>query len=279
VRVARTGDAWTLPGPGAVPPEAEVVVVGHPDNPTGALDPAGAIAGLARPGRLLVVDESFMDFVPGERESLAGRRDLPGLVVVRSLTKLWTLPGIRAGYLLAPADAVAHLAAHRQPWSVSAPALAALAACAPDRETPARVARAVASARADLAARLATVPGVRTWPGAANFLLARGPAGVDLPAGLRARGIAVRPAETFPGLTREHVRVTVRGVHRRVGRNGRSRPGVSFPASTPLRPVEPLLLTRVAVQLLSVSPDTAPGRTATDRRAPALGARRSSAGH
>ena len=61
--------------------------------------------GCAGPGRTAVVDEAFMDAVPGEPGSLAGRADLPGLVVVRSLTKTWALAGLRVGYLLAaPAD-------------------------------------------------------------------------------------------------------------------------------------------------------------------------------
>ncbi len=85
-----------------MPRDADLVVVGNPNNPTGSLDPAATVAGLARPGRVLVVDEAFMELTPDEAESLAGRRDLPGLVVVRSLTKLWGLAGLRAGYVLAP---------------------------------------------------------------------------------------------------------------------------------------------------------------------------------
>jgi hypothetical protein len=66
--------------------------------------------------------------LPGQR---AGRRDLPGLVVVvRSLTKLWGLAGIRAGYLLAPPQTTSLLRAARQPWSINSLACAALAAWA-----------------------------------------------------------------------------------------------------------------------------------------------------
>lgn len=207
VRVPRrAGEDWAL-RPADVPEAADLVVLGNPNNPTGTLDRADVVASLARPGRVLVVDESFMDFVPGEPQSLAARSDVPGLVVVRSLTKLWALPGVRAGYLLAPAGLVRLLAAHRQPWSVNAPALAALAWCAADRTTPARVAAEVLDARADLEARLDAVPGLRRWPSAASFLLLERAGGDH---GLRARGIAVRPAHTFPGLSNDHLRVAVR---------------------------------------------------------------------
>jgi histidinol-phosphate aminotransferase len=99
--VWRDPDSFHL-DPAAVPADADLVVTANPNNPTGTLDSAATLAGLTRPGRVLVVDEAFMEFTPGEAESLAGRRDLPGLVVIRSLTKLWGLAGIRAGYLLAP---------------------------------------------------------------------------------------------------------------------------------------------------------------------------------
>ena len=76
------------------------MVLGRPDNPTGRLEPAEVVAALARPGRVLVVDEAFADFLPGRRGRCTARR-IPGLVCVRSLTKLWGLAGLRVGYLLA----------------------------------------------------------------------------------------------------------------------------------------------------------------------------------
>jgi L-threonine-O-3-phosphate decarboxylase len=196
--------------PAAVPENADLVVLGNPNNPTGNLDPAGLVAGLARPGRVLVVDEAFMEFTEAEAESLAGRADLPGLVVVRSLTKLWALPGVRAGYLLCAPDLAADLRAARQPWSVNGLACAALVACAGDRATPSRVAERVAAARDELAAALRRLPGVRVWPSAANFLLLAVPSGPAARSGLAERGIAVRPADTFPGLGPDHLRVAVR---------------------------------------------------------------------
>jgi histidinol-phosphate/aromatic aminotransferase/cobyric acid decarboxylase-like protein/adenosyl cobinamide kinase/adenosyl cobinamide phosphate guanylyltransferase len=209
VRAQRDPRDFSL-APGVIDPAADLVVVGNPNNPTGNLDPAATLAGLARPGRVLVVDEAFMDLVPGEAESLARRGDLPGLVVVRSLTKAWALPGLRAGFLLGPPDVVATLRAARQPWSVNSLALAALEAYGNGDLPSAAVAGEVALAREELAARLRTLPGVRVWPSAANFLLIRVPDGPAARRGLRERCIAVRAASTFPGLTPDHLRVAVR---------------------------------------------------------------------
>jgi histidinol-phosphate aminotransferase len=166
---------------------------------------------------VLVVDEAFMEFLVGEPESLAdGSADMPGVVVVRSLTKLWSLPGLRAGYLLAPRGIAAVVRGARQTWSVNAPACAALAAWARRTAAPPGVAevtamaRGIEAARVELAAGLAALPGMRVWPSAANFMLLRVPDGSSVGAGLARRGIAVRRADTFPGLGAHHLRVAVR---------------------------------------------------------------------
>lgn len=208
-RVQRPADDWRLV-PEDVPADADLVVVGNPNNPTGNLDPADTIAALAAPHRVLVVDESFLELTEHPHQSLAARRELPGLIVVRSLTKLWGLAGLRAGHLLAPAELVDALEAQRQPWSVNAAALAAIEHCAQDATTPPRIARDVASARADLLARLGALSHITTWPATANFALLEVPHGEATIDRLAAQGIAVRPASTFPGLSDNHLRVAVR---------------------------------------------------------------------
>ena len=199
--------------PAAVPAEADLVVVGNPTNPTGVLHPAAAVRALAAPGRVLVVDEAFADAVPGEPASLAGD-DLPGLLVLRSLTKTWALAGLRAGYALGEPGLLARLAGSRPPWPVSTPALEAVVACS---EPPAvveshRAAERLVAARAEQAAALAAVPGVTVLPGQAPYLLLRLPAGrgEHVRAALRAAGVAVRRGDTFPGLGPDHIRVAVR---------------------------------------------------------------------
>jgi histidinol-phosphate aminotransferase len=205
---------------GAIPGEADLVVVGNPTNPTGVLHPRHTLAALCRPGRVTVVDEAFMSFVPGEPESLAAAVDPPGLVVVRSLTKLYAIPGARAGYALAPAALAGALRDQRPSWSVNALALAAIEACVGDRTYAARVAGETEAARADLLAQLRQVPGVIAHPGVANFVLAAGPGWAAISEALAERGLAVRPCRSFPGLTDEHIRLTVRdaATHRALAR-------------------------------------------------------------
>ncbi|MGI5351546.1 Rv2231c family pyridoxal phosphate-dependent protein CobC [Streptomyces sp. CA-250714] len=213
----RPGNGFRLEAD-AVPAEADLVVVGNPTNPTSVLHPATDLAGLARAGRTLVVDEAFVDAVPGERESLVPLLgQLPGrTVVLRSLTKTWGLAGLRIGYVLSDPGTVRALA-HQQPlWPVSAPALVAAQACS----TPAALAEAQQAARqfaADrdhLRERLAQLrtAGIReaTPTPEGPFLLLEHPRAAALRARLRELGFAVRRGDTFPGLGRQWFRMAVR---------------------------------------------------------------------
>ncbi|MEV3890055.1 Rv2231c family pyridoxal phosphate-dependent protein CobC [Streptomyces griseoincarnatus] len=210
----RESDGFRL-DPAAVPEEADLVVVGNPTNPTSVLHPAETLTRLSRHGRTLVVDEAFMDAVPGEREALAGRTDVPGLVVLRSLTKTWGLAGLRIGYVLAASETVAQLERAQPLWPVSTPALAAAEACV----SPAALAEAEEAARVVAADRAHLIAGLRdfashglrvTDPAEAPFVLVRVPAAADVRERLRSLGYATRRGDTFPGLDEEWLRLAVR---------------------------------------------------------------------
>ncbi|MGW7258101.1 Rv2231c family pyridoxal phosphate-dependent protein CobC [Streptomyces sp. NPDC054834] len=210
----READGFRL-DPAAVPEDADLVVIGNPTNPTSVLHPAATIASLARPGRVLVVDEAFMDAVPGEREALAGRTDVPGLVVLRSLTKTWGLAGLRIGYVLAAPETIAELERAQPLWPVSTPALAAAEACVAPRALAeaAHAAHRVAAERAHLVTGLSAFAGrgVRVAsPAEGPFVLVRMPGAAVVRGRLRELGYAVRRGDTFPGLGEEWVRVAVR---------------------------------------------------------------------
>ncbi|GAA2161923.1 Rv2231c family pyridoxal phosphate-dependent protein CobC [Actinomadura napierensis] len=210
VERAVLGKDFTL-DPAVVPDDADLVVVGNPTNPTSVLHPAAAITALARPGRTVVVDEAFMDCVPGEPETLATR--LPaGIAVIRSLTKTWGLAGLRAGYLLADRHLVERLAEAQPLWAVSTPALVAIEACCePQAIAEAEAWAAELAAERDRLAGELTARGLYVVPEArASFLCLRVPDALGIRALLRQRGYAVRRGDTFPGLGSDWLRISVR---------------------------------------------------------------------
>lgn len=194
--------------PELIPEDADLVFIGNPTNPTGVLHRADDIERLRRPKRLVVVDEAFMDTVAGERESLAHDRRR-GLLVVRSLTKHWSIPGIRAGYVLGNGRTIAGLAARQVPWSVSTPAIHATVECLTPRAVAEAGERAhrIAEWRAAMVTRLRE-RGVEVFDSESSFVLAR--MGPGTREGLRRRGVAVRRADTFPGLDPSWTRIAVR---------------------------------------------------------------------
>ena len=205
--LCRAEDGFTL-DPATVPEAADLVIIGNPTNPTGILHPAALIRSLRRPGRLVAVDEAFMDAVPGEAESLVRER-LDGVVVIRSLTKHWSIPGIRAGYVVGDPAAVRELAALQTPWSVASTAVAAIVACAGAQAHAEARERAlvIGQWRDHLEGGLRDL-GIEYVPSASAYVLAR--LGDGVRAALRTQGVAVRRADTFPGLDSTWARIAAR---------------------------------------------------------------------
>ncbi|MDV3128070.1 Rv2231c family pyridoxal phosphate-dependent protein CobC [Mycobacterium sp. 21AC1] len=204
--LARTRGADT-PG---IPDEADLVVVGNPTNPTGVLHPREHVLALRRPGRLVVVDEAFADAVPGEPESLAGE-SLPDVLVLRSLTKTWSLAGLRVGYALGAPEVLHRLTARRPHWPLGTLQLEAIAAAnAPDAvaEAAAGAAR-LAVLRTEMTAALRAL-GLHVVDGAAPFVLFAVPDAELMRKHLETKGIAVRRCDTFVGLPGNYLRAAVR---------------------------------------------------------------------
>jgi histidinol-phosphate aminotransferase len=193
-----------------VPGDADLVVVGNPTNPTAVLHSREQILALRRPGRIVVVDEAFADSVPGEPESLAGD-SLPDVLVLRSLTKTWSLAGLRVGYALGAPEVLARLTARRAQWPVGTLQLTAIAACcAPEAVAEAAAGAALlAGLRAEMVAGLESV-GVDVVGGRAPFVLFSSPDAELIRKHLYVKGIAVRRCDTFVGLDGRYLRAAVR---------------------------------------------------------------------
>ncbi|WP_026426177.1 Rv2231c family pyridoxal phosphate-dependent protein CobC [Actinokineospora inagensis] len=185
--------------------KADLVVIGNPTNPTSTLHPADRIREIARESTV-VVDEAFMDAVPGEPESVVGAANT---LVLRSLTKTWALPGLRAGYAVGHPDLLAALSRNRPQWPVGTLTLEAVVACC---EAPAVAEAEVAAVDAQAHRRVlqgelgALVLGEPRAP----FVLIEVADGERVRRELLERGIAVRRGDTFPGLGPNHLRIAVR---------------------------------------------------------------------
>lgn len=205
--ITRREDAFAL-DPKAIPADSDLVTLGNPNNPTGSLHTAALVTSLASADRLLVVDEAFMEYVPDERETVS-HVALPGLIVLRSVSKLLGIPGLRAGYALAPPELAEQLRAKRAKWAVNSLALAALTAWGRRPAAGAEIARRIGSWRRDLVRRLRAIDGVRTTPSATNFVLINVPSGPRVLSALTEMGFATHCAASFPGLTSNDIRITV----------------------------------------------------------------------
>ncbi|MFC7073942.1 aminotransferase class I/II-fold pyridoxal phosphate-dependent enzyme [Halovenus rubra] len=185
-----------------------MAIICHPNNPTGHAYSAGQLKAFARRCRAaettLLVDEAFLDFT--DRPSLAG---VDGVIVARSLTKMFGLPGIRAGFAAGDNQTIAKMAATRRPWNLGAPALSVGTYCLKQSSFIERTRTRVREERERLTEALSETFDVS--PSEAPFLLLDvGEGNVDsVLTATRERGIAVRDARTFRGLN-SHIRIAVR---------------------------------------------------------------------
>jgi threonine-phosphate decarboxylase len=197
--------------------DCDFIVLTTPNSVTGRLIPRTDLANIARIAAtrkcFLVVDETFVDFVEAESVKLLVR-DNPYLIVLRSLTKYYALPGLRIGYLLAETRLAARLAMHHEPWSVNAPALNVGRACLGDTAFEKKTDRWLSRERAFLTRKLAALGGFRPFPSAANFLLVKlDPSDRDalqLRSFLARRKILIRACDSFAELGPEYFRVALK---------------------------------------------------------------------
>ena len=194
----------------------DAVLLCHPNSPTGrpcGHDDLRALFRAANRTRSWVIlDESFIEYC-GELTCVPYLRSFSRLIILRSFTKFYGLPGLRIGYSLSSASVAALLRRFLPPWSVSAVAQRAAEAAIMDERHARRSLRYVEQERARLALRLSSLEGVTVVPSSANFLL------IELPTPLRARAITadlrrqailVRDCSSVEGCTSRMIRIAVR---------------------------------------------------------------------
>ncbi|MEG3435935.1 threonine-phosphate decarboxylase CobD [Pannus brasiliensis CCIBt3594] len=190
------------------------LLLNNPHNPTGKLWTAREIEPFLDRFDLVVIDEAFMDFLPPERQEtcIPLLEKYPNLVILRSLTKFYSLPGLRLGYALSRPDRLAKWREWRDPWPVNTLAAVASIACLRDTDFQQRAWNWLAPTRERLFQALAGFPGLYPFESVANFLLVRSDSSC-LPIQeflLKNHRILIRDCLSFPELGEHYFRVAVR---------------------------------------------------------------------
>jgi histidinol-phosphate aminotransferase len=191
LEIPTLGD-FSLPVDDLASAKANLMFLCNPNAPTGVFTPVGAIGSIAeRFSGVVVVDEAYVDFAADHALRLA--KTLPNVMVFRTLSKSYSLAGLRFGYAVGPADLIEGLAKVKDSYNVDAVSIDVAVAALDDQAWMLGNREKIRSERARISARL-TELGFAVTPSEANFILAAVPGG-DGKAwyeGLKRRGILVR---------------------------------------------------------------------------------------
>ena len=199
----------------------KLIYIGQPNNPTGKSIPISEIEDLAEKHKdtFFCIDESFADFIPGYR-SIVGAiavRNIPNIIVIRSLTKFYGIPGLRLGLCLADPDIIHKIRKSQIPWSVNTLALKVGEKLFDDTQFFKDSVKTMKILRTELSKELETFFWIKPYRGEANFILIKiSDQRVnikELYRYLAERGIIIRLCDSFRGLDNSYFRIAVRTSH------------------------------------------------------------------
>lgn len=190
--------------------QPKVVFLAIPNNPTGGLWPDTAIEAIidAAPG-LVVLDEAYQPFA--DHTWMTRLTALPNVVIMRTVSKIG-LAGLRFGYLSGHANWIEHINKVRPPYNINVLTQAALGVVLRHKSVLDEQAAHLRADRSLLAAALAELPGVRVFPSAGNFVLARfsgQPDGNTVHEALKARKILVKNFSSAHPLLANCLRISI----------------------------------------------------------------------
>ncbi|MDD4346679.1 MAG: pyridoxal phosphate-dependent class II aminotransferase [Desulfitobacteriaceae bacterium] len=200
----------------------DLLFICSPHNPTGSLISKEHFQLLLEISRgincHIIFDESFFDFLP-EETRWSARLDLefnPQLIVLYSMTKFYSLPGLRLGACFASSDVISHSRLFRDPWSVNVLAEQAGIAALQDKNFPALVRRKLNESKKFFTVNLkqSTYKSLKVLPGSANFVLVEllDHCSGEFVKALANHGILVRDCANFKGLQGSYIRIAIKDI-------------------------------------------------------------------
>ena len=201
-------------------PEFDVVILGNPNNPTGTLlsrtDIIHMLDMAAESGTTMLVDESFLDFLPDSNQysviELAESYD--NLFVIRSMTKFFAIPGLRLGFGAANQRLINSMEKEKDPWNVNLLAQVAGVAALADEGYKANSRNVLSKSIREMYELLKRESQLTVYEPTVNFILVSveksGFTSEELVKELRQRGFLARDCSNYPGMDEFHVRFAVR---------------------------------------------------------------------
>lgn len=193
-----------------------IVFIGNPSNPAGTTlsrEEVLSIASICRKkGAVLVVDEAFADFA----EDISIIQDAPSLknvIVLRSMTKFYSMAGLRLGFAAASKPVIEKMRKHLPPWSVNTLASVTAIAALTDARYIERTSKWAVTEREFLASSLGRLNGIRVFPSGANFVMALiegAPDALELKRRLIKKGLLIRDLGDFAGLGKAFFRISLK---------------------------------------------------------------------
>jgi threonine-phosphate decarboxylase len=211
--------------------DIQMLLLCSPHNPTGVLYKKENILKIIdeceRRGIWVVIDEVFIEFVPDFKNIsfVAESIKRKNLVVLRSLTKIFAIPGLRLGYVIGNADIIKKIKGYQEPWQVNAVASAVGSEILKETDCINESLKLIRRERDFLFSELGKINGLKLFPSMVNFILASlipptpplikgGNGGINstgLFSKLASRGILIRDLSTMKGLDNRFFRFAVRG--------------------------------------------------------------------
>lgn len=196
----------------------DIVYLCNPNNPTGLLLPESEvktlIAEAEKRGVLVVVDEAFMDFTDSESvtEEVKRRKNL---IVIKSLTKFFAIPGLRLGYLVANSKIVDKMNYYKEPWTVNVFAQKVGIECFKDKTFRLKTKKFIDRERKYLLTELGKLKGLKLFSSSTNYLLVKitrsGLSSGKIYEKMARQGLLIRDCRSFRGLGDKFMRVAIKG--------------------------------------------------------------------
>ncbi|AZB42677.1 threonine-phosphate decarboxylase [Bacillus sp. FJAT-42376] len=191
----------------------KAVFLCSPNNPTGKVYSRSILLDVIeqaeKAGTLVICDEAFYDFAENEPSVVSELHRYPNLIILRSVTKMYALAGLRLGYILAEPSIIGDLKKRQPHWSVNALAQVIGRVCAADAEHAQKTRLLIELERKRVMRELSLI-GIRVYPSSTNFYLIAAPKEEGLFRFLLEKGITVRHTENFAGLNGNYLRIAVK---------------------------------------------------------------------